>query len=292
MNRHNPTKAEFLAIAQGIANGRDVIEIAGRIGVDRTTLSGWLSGADFLRRVARSLSSPAELGAALDDLRAADLLDGERQSSWQTRRKFWRIVEATFPDYFAAERAEAEREAEAARSRELAAERAAEKRDRAEAVRAEKVEKCHYADYFNLQTLCTVCGRNWKDGTADELAQGLDTPEKRRDRRCAHGMKWDCAGFGVYYEPTWSAARCKMEYYGEDGVSFDELATAAKYQKAWREIEAAQSAVVVERYERDPFKRRDPRLPVTPAEAEALLRQIESGADFIEATQTISAMSR
>lgn len=38
MNRHNPTKAEFLAIAQGIATGRDVIEIAGRIGVDRTTL--------------------------------------------------------------------------------------------------------------------------------------------------------------------------------------------------------------------------------------------------------------
>ena len=287
MNRHNPTKAEFLDIAQGIATGRDVIEIAGRIGVDRTTLSGWLSGADFLRRVARSLSSPAELGAALDDLRAADLLDGERQSSWQTRRKFLQIVEETFTDYFAAERAETEREAEAARRRELAAERAAEKRDRAETVRAEKVEKCHNADYFNLQTLCTVCGRNWKDGTADELAQGLDTPEKRRAYRCAHGMKWDCAGFGVYYEPTWSAARCTMEYAAEDGVSFDELATAAKYQKATREIEAAQSAVVAERYERDPFKRRDPRLPVTPAEAEALLRKIENGADFLEAAQTI-----
>lgn len=35
------------------------------------------------------------------------------------------------------------------------------------------------------------------------------------------------------------------------------------------------------------WKRRDPRLPVTPAEAEALLRKIENGADFIEATQTI-----
>ena len=287
MNRHNPTKAEFLTIAQGIATGRDVIEIAGRIGVDRTTLSGWLAGADFLRRVARSLSSPVDLGAALEDLRAADLLDGERQSSWQTRRKFWQIVEATFPDYFAAERAEAEREAEATRRMELAAERAAEKRERAEAVRAEKVENCHAADHFNLQTLCAVCGRNWKDGTADELAQGLDTAEKRRARRCAHGMKWDCAGFGVYYEPTWSAARCTMEYAAEDGASFDELATAAKYQKAWREIEAAQSAVVAERYERDPFKRRDPRLPVTPAEAEALLRKIENGADFIEASQTI-----
>lgn len=287
MNRHNPTKAEYLTIAQGIATGRDVIEIAGRIGVDRTTLSGWLAGANFLRRVARSLSSPGDLGAALDDLRAADLLDGERQSSWQTRRKFWQIVAATFPDYFAAERAEAEREAEAARRRELAEERAAEKRERAEAVRAEKVQKCHNADYFNLQTLCTVCGRNWKDGTADELAQGLDTPKKRRYRRCAHGMKWDCAGFGVYYEPTWSAARCTMEYDDEDGALFDELATAAKYQKAWREIEAAQSAVVAERYERDPFKRRDPRLPVTPAEAEALLRKIENGAEFLEAAQTI-----
>lgn len=287
MNRHNPTKAEFLAIAQGIATGRDVIEIAGRIGVDRTTLSGWLSGADFLRRVASSLSSPAELGAALEDLRAADLLDGERQSSLKTRRKFWQIVEATFPDYFAAERAEAEREAEAARRMELAAERAAKKRERAEAVRAEKVQKCHNADYFNLKTLCAVFGRNWKEGTADELARGLDTPDKRRAHRCANGMIWDCSGFGVYYEPTWSAARCKMEYDGADGVSFYELATAAKYQKAWREIEAAQSAVVVERYERDPFKRRDPRLPTTPAEAESLLRQIESGADFIEATQTI-----
>ena len=282
MNRHNPTKAEFLAIAQGIAAGIDVIEIAGRIGIDRTTLSGWLAGADFLRRVARSLSSPAELGTALDDLRAADQLAGERQSSWQTRRKFWQIVEATFPDYFAAERAEAEREAEAARRRELAAERAAEKRERAEAVRAEKVEKCHAADQFNLQTLCAVCGRNWKDGTADELAQGLDTAEKRRAHRCAHGMKWDCAGFGVYYEPTWSAARCKMEYDGEDGVSFDELATAAKYQKAWREIERTNGVETFEAYLRDPFKRRDPRLPTKPAEAEALLRKIERGADLTD----------
>ena len=282
MNRHNPTKAEFLAIAQGIAAGIDVIEIAGRIGIDRTTLSGWLAGADFLRRVARSLSSPAELGTALDDLRAADQLAGERQSSWQTRRKFWQIVEATFPDYFAAERAEAEREAEAARRRELAAERAAEKRERAEAVRAEKVEKCHAADQFNLQTLCAVCGRNWKDGTADELAQGLDTAEKRRAHRCAHGMKWDCAGFGVYYEPTWSAARCKMEYDGEDGVSFDELATAAKYQKAWREIERTNGVETFEAYLRDPFQRRDPRLPTKPGGGEALLRKIERGADLTD----------
>lgn len=284
MNRHNPTKSEFLAIAQGIAAGLDVIEIAGRIGVDRTTLSGWLAGADFLRRVARSLSSPAELGAALDDLRAADQLAGERQSSWQTRRKFWQIVEATFPDYFAAERAEAEREAEATRRRELAAERAAEKRDRAKAIRAEKVKNCQAADQFNLQTLCAVCGRNWKDGTADELARGLDTPKKRRAHRCAHGMKWDCAGFGVYYEPTWSAARCKMEYDGEDGASFDELATAAKYQKAWREIERTNGVETFEAYLRDPFKRRDPRLPTKPEEAEALLRKIESGADFLKAT--------
>ena len=286
MSSRQLTRHEMLTIARGIADGRDTTALAGEIGVDRSTLRGWLAGADFLRRVARSLSSPADMGeAALANLRAADQLDGEREASWRTRRKFRQIVEATFPDFFAAERAEAERAAEEKRRIERAAERAAEKESRAEAEREKIVAECAAADFFNLQTLCAVCARNWKDGTADELAQGLDTAEKRRAHRCAHGLKWDCAGFGVYYEPTWSAARCKMEYDGEDGVPFDELATAARYQRAWREIEGKNGVKTLEAYLHDPFRRRDPRLPTKTAEAEALLRKIASGADFLQATR-------
>ena len=281
-NRREPTKQEWLEVAWGIANGRDVIEIAGWIGIDRSTLSGWMRRDGFLYEVAAALSSPDDLGAdGLAYLRDEELHERERKSAWALRMEFWEIVQDTFPAYFEKERRAREREERARQRRADAAARKAEREEREAEKREALAAECMKADYFNLQTLCAVCARNWKDGTADELARGLDTPEKRRTHRCAHGMKWDCAGFGVYYEPTWSAARCTMEYDGEDGTA-DELATAAKYQKAWREIEAAQSADVADEYLRDPFKRRDPRLPTKPAEAEALCRKVNGGADFTE----------
>ena len=288
MNKREPTKAEYLAIARGIATGLDVIEIAGRIGVDRSTLSGWMKRDGFLYEVASALSSPSDLGAdGLAYLRDEELHEGERKSAWAVRLEFWEIVQDVFPAYFEKERMAKERKERARQRRAEAAARKAEREERETEKREALAAECMKADYFNLQTLCAVCARNWKDGTADELARGLDTPEKRRAHRCAHGMKWDCAGFGVYYEPAWSAARCTMEYDGEDGVPFDELVTAAKYQKAWREIERTNGADTWEAYLRDPFQRRDPRLPRKPAEAEALLRKIERGADFVDLTDSL-----
>ena len=115
MNRREPTTSEFLAIAQGIATGLDVIEIAGRIGVDRSTLSGWMRRDGFLHEVASALSSPDDLGAdGLAYLRDEELHEGERKNAWALRMEFWKIVEATFPDYFAAD------EENAVRNREIA----------------------------------------------------------------------------------------------------------------------------------------------------------------------------
>ena len=279
-NRHEPTKEEWLEIARGIAYGRDVIEIAGRIGVDRSTLSGWMRRDSFLYEVAATMTSPDELGAdGLANLRNEEFLEGERKSAWALRLELWEIVQDAFPAYFEKERKARERAEKARRRREEAAAREAAQQDREAAEREARATACHDADFYNLMTLCEVCERNWRDGTADELARGLDTPEKRRAYRCKHGIRWDCSGFGVYYAPTWCANRCEMEYY-EETAGFCAVCDNPTFSRAWAEIEAEQSADVAAVYERDPFKRRDPRLPVTPDKAEALLRAIEKGADF------------
>ena len=257
------TKAELLEVAQGIATGRDVIEIAGQIGVDRSTLSGWLAGADFLRRVARSLSSPADLGAALDDLRADDLLDGERTSSWQTRRKFWQIVEAAFPAHFAQGRSEAEQNAECAKA------------DRA----------------YTIDAMILLEDRGWEKGTADERKRGLNTKRLRRSHRCKSGIEWDWDGLGCYFQKGWSAWKCRLRYADEDGLDF--LEQQRLFGTAWdvymasecsrEELEATNT--------RQLEVNRDPRLPTTLAEAQAFLEAVQGGADFAEAAQTTTAPS-
>ena len=281
-NKHEPTKEERLEIARGIANGRDVIEIAGRIGIDRSTLSGWMRRDAFLYEVAATMTSPDELGAdGLANLRNEEFLEGERKSAWAVRLEFWEIVQDAFPAYFEKERRAREREERARQRRADAAARKAEREEREAEKREARAAECHAADFYNLQTLNMVCGREWINGTADELARGLDTPEKRREYRCRHGIRWTCAGFGVYYAPTWSANRCRMEYY-ENDAGFYAINDNHEFAKAWAEIETEQSADFELEYRRDPFKRRDPRLPTKPAEAEALRRKVNGGADFTE----------
>ena len=276
------TKAELLEIARGIAVGDTVIEIAARLEIDRSTVSSWMKRDGFLYDVAEAMTSPDDLGAdGLSYLRDEELHEGERKSAWALRLEFWEIVQWTFPVYFKRERRAKEREERARQRRADAAARKAEREEREAEEREARAAECHRADYFNLRTLCEVCKRNWRDGTADERARGLDTPEKRRAHRCRHGMKWDCAGIGVYYSPIWSANRCEMEY-SEIEVGFHAIAEATDFAQAWAEIEAEQADEVAERYKRDPFKRRDPRLPTKPDEAEALWRKVNGGADFTE----------
>ena len=281
-NRREPTKQEWLEIARGIANGRDVIEIAGWIGIDRSTLSGWMRRDGFLYEVAAALSSPDDLGAdGLAYLRDEELHERERKSAWALRMEFWEIVQDTFPAYFEKERRAREREERARQRRADAAARKAEREEREAEKREARAAECLAADFYNLQTLNMVLGREWINGTADELARGLDTPEKRRAYRCRHGIRWTCSGFGVYYAPTWSAIRCEMEYC-ENDAGFYSINDNPKYAQTWAEIEAEQSADVELEYRRDPFKRRDPRLPMKPAEAEALWRKVNGGTDFTE----------
>ena len=262
-NARELKKAELLEIARGIATGRDVIEIAGIIGVDRSTLSGWLAGADFLRRVARSLSSPADLGAALDDLRTDELLDGERTSSWQTRRKFWQIVEAAFPAHFAQGRSEAERNAECAKA------------DQA----------------YTIDAMLLLEDMGWEKGTADERKLGLNTKGLRRSHRCKNGITWDWDGMGCYFQKRWSAWKCRLRYAEEDGMDFIEQ--RQRFGTDWVDFTGNEcSREELEAVNTRPLEvNRDPRLPTTLAEAQAFLEAVQGGADFLTVTQTTTAPS-
>ncbi len=296
-NQRILTKAELLEIAGGIANGRSMIEVAGTIGVDRSTLSGWLSNGRFLSKIAAAMSSPADLGAdALENLRADGYLDGERLGARDLRNRFARVVLRTFPDFFAAERKEREAEERARQRMEEAAEREAESKEREAEEREARVEECLEADFFNRSTWQILNTREWRNGTAYELAQGLDTPEKRREYRCRNGIIWECAGFGPDYKKKDSAADCRLAYRGEDVGEL--VAWREDYERRRERFEAHyeqwHKAVLEadERYRRDPFKRRDPRLPTTRAEAETLLRKIEAGADFAEACKPGAGQKR
>ena len=257
------TRAELLEIARGIATGRDVIEIAGQIGVDRSTLSGWLAGADFLRRLARSLSSPADLGAALDDLRTDEPLDGERTSSWQTRRKFWQIVEAAFPAYFDQGRSEAERNGE-----------------------------CVKADQkFTIDAMILLEDRGWEKGTADERKRGLNTKRLRRSHRCKNGIVWDWEGMGCFFTNRWSAWKCRLRYADEDGMDFIEQ--RQRFGTDWWDFMGNEcSREELEAVNTRPLEvNRDPRLPTTLVEAQAFHEAVQGGADFAEAAQKATAPS-
>ena len=278
MQRHSRRtldKATNLAIADAIARGSTVSEIAAAVSVDRATLSTWLSADDMLTRVARAIGTPGSLDPdAIDDLLDRRPLDRERVDATERRFRFAAIIRDTYPDYFrerdrlAKEKREAEAKAEAERRRLAEIESA---KSELEELRR---NECLRADFFNLQTLVLIHSREWRDGTPGELKKGLDTPEARRAHRCRYGIKWGCAGFGVYYSPRWSAARCRVEYAGADADSISARWAAEcaspDFDAVMREIEAGE----IDRrdYTRDPFKRRDPALPVTAEKAEKRLK--------------------
>ena len=258
MNRREPTTSEFLAIAQGIATGRDVIEIAGRIGVDRSTLSGWMRRDGFLHEVASALSSPDDLGAdGLAYLRDEELHEGERKNAWALRMEFWKIVEATFPDYFAAD------EENAVRNREIA-----------------------LADQlYTVEALTILEERGWKHGTADERAQGLTTARRRKANRRRHGLKWDWNdGLGCYFDERWDATRCSVRYADEAGMSDEEQ--RLKYGYSERDATSHTQEELIETNTRPLATNRDPRLPTTIDAARAFLEAVKGGADFLQATRS------
>ena len=254
MNKREPTKAEYLAIAQGIATGCGVIEIAGKIAVDRSTLSGWMKRDGFLHEVASALSSPADLGAdGLDYLRDEELHEGERKSAWAVRLEFWEIVQDTFPSFFEHDKLDADRNRE-----------------------------CAQADQeYTIKALAILEERGWRNGTADEQAKGLTTARKRKKYRLQHGLKWDWKdGLGCYFDERWDATRCAVKYADEDGMDDEEQ--RLRYGYSMRDAEDRPQMDVVFTNTRPLEVKRDPRLPVTLTEAEALLRKIESGADLTD----------
>ncbi len=272
MKKNNLDRETKQALARGIALGMSTLELAGQIGVDRSTLRGWMQDADFMCSIATSLRTPRDLGNEAEArLRIKEPLYGERAEATAARMELWRAVQERFAEWYAKERDRAER-------RWAAAERRAERREREQTRREAEIAECLDADFFNLQTLCIVEARTWSGGSADELARGLDTPEKRRAYRCKHGIKWECAGFGPYFAPTWSANRCEMRYVETDAESvyagFAAVVDNPRFKQAWREAESAQSD---ESYHRDPFRDRDPLLPVVADKAKRLLEIVERG---------------
>ena len=82
-NVHEPTREELQAMAHGIADGLGIIDIAADIGIDRSTLSGWLKRDGFLVQVAKSLDTPADFGSE----RLENLLD-ERRKAWERKSSY------------------------------------------------------------------------------------------------------------------------------------------------------------------------------------------------------------
>ena len=254
MNRREPTKAEYSSIARGIAAGHDLIELAGRIAVDRSTLSGWMRRDGFLYEVAAALSSPDDLGAdGLAYLRDEELHEGERKSAWALRMEFWEIVQDTFPHFFEHDKLDADRNRE-----------------------------CAQADQeYTIKALAILEERGWRNGTADEQAKGLTTARKRKKYRLQHGLKWDWKdGLWCYFDERWDATRCAVKYADEDGMDDEEQ--RLRYGYSMRDGEDRPQMDVIDTNTRPLEVKRDPRLPTKPDEAEALLRKIERGADFME----------
>ena len=257
MNERKLTKDELRQIAKAIANGGSTIDIAAELGVDRSTMSGWLKRDQFLDMVAKSLSSPDDLGAdALANLRDERLHDGERSAAYALRRDFAAALEAAHAEYF-------------------------------EAVEDDEIanEICAEADRkYNIETLIEIEERNWRDGSADELAKGLDTPEKRRANRCEHGIKWDFGPLGCYYQEKWDATRCRVRYADEeDHMSWEEQ--RATFGWCWHDRYDIfhKEADVVAVNTRPLDVARDPRLPTIPEHARKLLEKVKSGMSFSDA---------
>ena len=257
-NIHEPTKEELKTIAHGIADGKSVIDMAAHLGIDRSTLSGWMKRDGFLDTVAAAIDTPAELGVeAFENLFAEERQPGEREAAYFLRLDFADAVKEAHPFFFEA-LAEYERQ------------------------QAERKK----ADMLNIETMVEMWDRNWKKGTADEKARGLKTAKQRRDYRCKHGIKWDCAGYGKYYEPTWDARRCKVEYSFEDGMLYEEQRKRFGYN--WDD---AQRKRLWELNGKPPpsDEARDALLPVTPAAAKELAEAVMAGADYFSTAREIAA---
>jgi len=253
-NKRTLTKPELLEIARAIATGGNVIEIAGRIGVDRTTLSGWMKNDNFLGQIAAAMPSPAVLGEdVLERLRDWQYHDGERESARNLRLRLWQAVRRAFPTHFAAAEEDAERNRECAQADQL----------------------------YTVEALTILEDRGWKHGTADERAQGLTTAKRRKAYRLQHGLKWDWNdGLGCYFDERWGATRCAVRYADEDGMSDEEQ--RQRYGYSERDAASHTQEELAETNTRPLATNRDPRLPITLAEARAFLESVKGGADFAQ----------
>ena len=257
-NVHEPTREELQAMAHGIVDGLGFIDIAADIGIDRSTLSGWMKRDGFLVQVAKSLDTPANFGSE----RLENLLDErrkawERKSSYNLRLDFADAVREAFPDFFAASAASMEQQAECARA----------------------------DQEFTIKALLILEDRGWMQGTADELARGLKTAKQRRDYRLRRGIKWDWRGLGCHFTGRWSAKTCKVRYAEEEGIDFIEQ--RRRFGTDWLEVfcDYASDEELEATNERPLDVRRDPRLPVTVRAAKAFLQAVKAGADFAEAAR-------
>ena len=254
-NKRILTKPELLEIARAIATGGNMIEIAGAVGVDRTTISGWMKNDNFLGTIASAMPSPAALGAdVLERLRDWQYHDGERESARNLRLRLWQAVQRTFPAYFENDERDAERNRQCAQVDQL----------------------------YTVEALTILEDRGWKCGTADERARGLTTARKRKAYRLRHGLKWDWNdGLGCYFNERWDATRCAVRYADEDGMSDEEQ--RQRYGYSERDADSHALKELIETNTLPLSTNRDPRLPTTPDEARALLEAVRGGADFADA---------
>lgn len=263
-NVHKPTKDELRAIAHDITDGLSVIDIAADIGIDRSTLSGWLKRDGFLVEVAKSVDTPADFGSErLENLLDEERRAWERKSSYYLRLDFADAVREAFPDFFASTIAYEKRQAECARA----------------------------DQEYTIKALLILEDRGWTQGTADELARGLKTAKQRRDYRLRHGVKWDWLGLGCHYTNRWNAKMCRIRYAKEEGIDFIEQ--RRRFGTDWSEVfcDYASDEELEATNERPLDVRRDPRLPVTVREAEAFMLAVKAGADFAEAARAAKGES-
>ncbi len=244
----------MLIIGRGICDGMTVTDLAAAVDSDRGSFATWLRRADFLDEIAGAFWCPAAFGVqALSRLRYEGQRNDERVSACRLRLNFWDAVRDTHRRWF--DRDETEQEI---------------------------IE----ADFYNYESHFETLLRNLRDGTADELARGLDTAKKRDSFRRRHGVSWDCAGFGPLYSPRWSAVKWRNF---EGAVSWandmteDEADTALANCAGGGDRDDS-----FDKYLDNPAKApRDPRLPRSRGEAAALWTAVMAGADFAAAVRRI-----
>lgn len=270
------TTEDLKTLARGLADGVTTLRLAEEVGVGRIVLRRMMERGDLLREMAEALASPDELGEdRLARLLTMEQLPGERIDNVQLRLKFAEEVRRAFPSWFARRRADEAAKAERAASDAAREERLARRRERAAARREAVVAECLAADFWNLRALCEMQRREWETGTPDERRRRLRTPQQLERSRRRRGITWGCAGFGIYYAPTWSAARCAMAYdIGDTCDGFTARCQDSQYLAVWRELEDEQAEEILQAYNENPLKRRDPKLPTTVAAAKALCAKL------------------